>query len=191
MPRLRRCLTNWGGELTEDELASAESYAQQMLDNNSDGYAANGIGLATLQQYARNQTKVSDLLELVYGEEGETPVSDDELLEHLSNMVYAYYVTVPLYNTSTYVFATDDQSNEMLALCEEAAAAYNAEEDPSLSTFYNLMSEYLPQVYAVLDGEYTTSDLVNNLQLELISESDFENLLAPRKSAAHESKRWT
>jgi hypothetical protein len=172
-----------GGELTEDEIASAESYAQQLLDNNSDAYAANGIGLATLQLYARNLVKTSDLLDLVYGEEGQTPVTDDELQAHLDDMVYAYYVTVPLYNTSTYVFATEDQTAEMLALCEEAADAYNAEEEPGLSNFYSLMSDYLPQVYEVLDAEYTTSDLVNNLQLDLLSQSDFEDYFSEDAAA--------
>jgi hypothetical protein len=165
-----------GGELTEDEITSADSYAQQLLDYYSDSYEANGIGLATLQQYARNLTKQSDLLELVYGAEGESPVSDEELQAHLEQMVYAYYVTVPLYNTSTYVFADDDQSAEMLALCEEAAAAFNAEEGSSgFSGFYTVLSEYLPQVYAVLDADYTSSDLLNNMQLDLLTQSDFDD----------------
>jgi hypothetical protein len=173
-----------GGELTEDEITSADSYAQQLLDSYGDTYEANGIGLTTLQQYTRNLVKSSDLLDLLYGEDGQTPVTDDELQAHMEDMVYAYYVTVPLYNTSTYVFADDDQTAEMLELCQEAATAYSSGDYSSgFAGFYTVLNEYLPQAYAVLDAEYTSSDLLNNIQLDLLSESDFEDYFNEESAA--------
>ena len=99
-----------GGQLTAEEEQQADSYAQQLMDQYGDTYKANGIGLETVQHFERILLKSNDLLTLVYGNGGETPVSDADLTEHLeNNMVELAYYVVPLYNTSTYAFADDDQ----------------------------------------------------------------------------------
>ena len=41
-------------------------------------------------------------------------------------MVYIRYTVIPLYNTSTFAFADDDQSTQMLELAQTAAESYNA-----------------------------------------------------------------
>ena len=41
-----------GGTLTETQQSTADSYAQQLMDQNSDLYTANGIGLETLKNPA-------------------------------------------------------------------------------------------------------------------------------------------
>ena len=106
-----------GGQLTEAEESQADSYASQLMDQYADTYKANGIGLETLKRFERILLKSNDLLELVYGQNGETPVSDADLTSHLETSMYelAYYA-IPLYNTSTYAFANDDQKAEMLSL---------------------------------------------------------------------------
>ena len=101
-----------GGVLTLDEETQADSYASQLMEQNGDLYKANGIGLDTLKRFERILIKSNDLLEMCYGTDGETPVSDAELTSHLEDeMVYIRYVVVPLYNTSTFAFA-DDSSIE-------------------------------------------------------------------------------
>ena len=72
-----------GGELTEEQLAAADSYAQQMMDQYGDAYTANGIGLETIKVYERLQMEHTALLGMIYGQNGETPVADDELTSHL------------------------------------------------------------------------------------------------------------
>ena len=119
-----------GGELTPDQLAQADSYAQQLLDNYGEVYTENGIGLASLQLYQRNLAKSAALLNLVYGPEGETPVSEDQLLDHLDEMIYAVYLSVPLYDPETFAFADEEQTDEMLALAEEAVASWAASTPP-------------------------------------------------------------
>ena len=97
-----------GGVLTPDEEMQADSYASQLMEQNGDLYKANGIGLDTLKRFERILIKSNDLLEMCYGTDGETPVSDAELTSHLKDeMVYIRYVVVPLYNTSTFAFADD------------------------------------------------------------------------------------
>ncbi len=116
-----------GGVLTPDEEAQADSYASQLMEQNGDLYKANGIGLDTLKRFERILIKSNDLLEMCYGTDGEAPVSDAELTSHLEDeMVYIRYVVVPFYNTSTFAFADNDQSAQMLELAQTAAESCNA-----------------------------------------------------------------
>ena len=147
-----------GGQLTAEEEAQADSYASQLMEQYGDTYKANGIGLNTVQRFERILIKSNDLLEMYYGTDGETPVSDAELTSHLEDeMVYIRYVVVPLYNTSTFAFADDDQSAQMLELAQTAAESCNAATpdgaSAQTSAFSAAVAAALPDIYAVLDGE--------------------------------------
>ena len=144
--------------LTPDEETQADSYASQLMEQNGDLYKANGIGLDTLKRFERILIKSNDLLEMYYGTDGETPVSDAELTSHLEDeMVYIRYVVVPLYNTSTFAFADDDQSAQMLELAQTAAESYNTATpdgaSAQTSAFSAAVAAALPDIYAVLDSE--------------------------------------
>ena len=171
-----------GGVLTPDEEMQADSYASQLMEQNGDLYKANGIGLDTLKRFERILIKSSDLLELVYGVDGETPVSDADLTSHLENNMYelAYY-TIPLYNTSTYASADEDQTSEMLDLVQDAvdqtnayAASLTGLSDSDFSSallgyFSSVVTSALPEVYAVLGSTYSSDS--NAPSLELIGDS--------------------
>ena len=72
-------------------------------------------------------------------------------------MVYIRYVVVPLYNTSTFAFADNDQSAQMLELAQTAAESCNAATpdgaSAQTSAFSAAVAAALPDIYAVLDGE--------------------------------------
>ena len=171
-----------GGVLTPDEEMQADSYASQLMEQYGDTYKANGIGLNTVQRFERILIKSTDLLELVYGVDGETPVSDADLTSHLENNMYelAYY-TIPLYNTSTYASADDDQITQMLALTQDAvdqtnayAASLTGLSDSDFSSallgyFSSVVTSALPEVYAVLGSTYSSDS--NAPSLELIGDS--------------------
>ena len=147
-----------GGVLTPDEETQADSYASQLMEQNGDLYKANGIGLDTLKRFERILIKSNDLLEMCYGTDGEAPVSDAELTSHLEDeMVYIRYVVVPLYNTSTFAFADNDQSAQMLELAQTAAESCNAATpdgaSAQTSAFSAAVAAALPDIYAVLDSE--------------------------------------
>ena len=165
-----------GGVLTLDEETQADSYASQLMEQNGDLYKANGIGLDTLKRFERILIKSNDLLEMCYGIDGETPVSDAELTSHLEDkMVYIRYVVVPLYNTSTYAFADDDQKAQMLTLAQQAATAVNLASNESASEQVSALNAAaqaaLPDIYAVLGG--TPSD--TNVQTELLGASTLDS----------------
>ena len=171
-----------GGVLTPDEEMQADSYASQLMEQYGDTYKANGIGLNTVQRFERILIKSSDLLELVYGVDSETPVSDADLTSHLENNMYelAYY-TIPLYNTSTYASADEDQTSEMLDLVQDAvdqtnayAASLTGLSDSDFSSallgyFSSVVTSALPEVYAVLGSTYSSDS--NAPSLELIGDS--------------------
>ena len=164
-----------GGQLTEEQKSAADSYAQQLMDNYGDAYTANGIGLETLKLFQQLQYKQVLLLDLVYGKDGETPVEDGELTEHLDSQMYELaYVNIPLYNTSTFVFASDDQKAEMLQLAQQAATAANLMDyenvEDQVSALHAAAQSALPDIYAVLDA--TPSDDASSVQTELLTESD-------------------
>lgn len=167
-----------GGQLTAEEEAQADSYASQLMEQYGDTYKANGIGLNTVQRFERILIKSSDLLELVYGVDGETPVADADLTSHLENNMYelAYY-TIPLYNTGTYAFADDDQTTEMLNLTQPAIDDVNSYAatlaDLSDSTnssmligaFSGVVTSALPDIYKVLDSTYSSDSDAPSLEL--------------------------
>ena len=163
-----------GGKLTDEQIASADSYAQQMMDQYGDNYTANGIGLETLKSFEHTL-----LLDMVYGPDGETPVDDDELTSHLDDSMYEIgYITIPLYNTSTYVFADDDQKAEMLQLADAAADSANAAEAETVSDQFSALhaaaQTALPDIYAVLSAD--VPDDAASIQNELLTESDLTSV---------------
>lgn len=164
-----------GGQLTTEEEQQADSYAQQLMDQYGSTYTANGIGLETLKAFERIQLKHTLLLTLVYGPDGESPVDDSDLTEHLDSQMYELaYVNIPLYNTSTFVFASDDQKAQMLQLAQAAAASCSETQDGSVSeqvsALHSAASAALPDIYAVLDS--TPAEDASSVQTELLTESD-------------------
>ena len=176
-----------GGQLTEAEESQADSYASQLMDQYADTYKANGIGLETLKHFERILLKSNDLLELVYGQNGETPVSDADLTSHLETSMYelAYY-TVPLYNTSTYAFADDDQKAQMLSLAQAAVDSYNAaapdDAAAQFAAFNAAASNALSGIYAVLDST-VPADSTTSLQTELLGSSTLDSTFTAEGSA--------
>ena len=164
-----------GGELTAEQTQVADNYAQQLMDQYGSTYTANGIGLETLKAFERIQLKHTLLLTLVYGPDGESPVDDSDLTEHLDSQMYELaYVNIPLYNTSTFVFASDDQKAQMLQLAQAAAAICSETQDGSVSeqvsALHSAASAALPDIYAVLDS--TPAEDASSVQTELLTESD-------------------
>ena len=167
-----------GGELTAEQTQVADNYAQQLMDQYGSTYTANGIGLETLKAFERIQLKHTLLLTLVYGPDGESPVDDSDLTEHLDSQMYELaYVNIPLYNTSTFVFASDDQKAQMLQLAQAAAAICSETQDGSVSeqvsALHSAASAALPDIYAVLDS--TPAEDASSVQTELLTESDLTN----------------
>lgn len=178
-----------GGVLSDAMAAQADSYAQQLMDQYGETYKANGIGLETLRLYQRGLAKASALLDLVYGPDGETPVPDAELAAHLNDaMVYGWYVTVPLYDPSTFVFADEDQKAEMLAQARKVIDAYDERmasgAADAYTSFRTALGACLPDVYGVLGADYDENSLASDLQSDLFTQTDFGSYFSADAAAA-------
>ena len=151
-----------GGELTAEQTQMADNYAQQLMDQYGSTYTANGIGLETLKAFERIQLKHTLLLTLVYGPDGESPVDDSDLTEHLDSQMYELaYVNI-------------DQKAQMLQLAQAAAASCSETQDGSVSeqvsALHSAASAALPDIYAVLDS--TPAEDAASVHTELLTESD-------------------
>lgn len=175
-----------GGQLTAEQEAQADSYAEQLMNQYGDTYKANGIGLETVKRFERILLKSTVLLDLVYGENGETPVSDADLTDYIENdLYYLSYVAVPLYNTTSYAFADDSQKALMLELAQGAMNSYNptrpATAAAQQSAFQSAATAVLPDLY---DVTATTDDPADaSFSTSLLSDSDLDTSFTADGSA--------
>lgn len=175
-----------GGTLTAEQIAEADEYAVQLWESYGTVYYANGINLKDIKEYEYNYYKSQQLLSLTYGENGETPVGSDALTAYLQeDSVYGYYVMIPLYNTSSYVFADETQTAGMLEKAQAIVDSYNEASaagpaqptgEAALAAFTDALTDGIAEVYAVLEMEYDPAegletDLTDGLFLreELVS----------------------
>ena len=175
-----------GGVLTAEQEAQADSYAEQLMNQYGDTYKANGIGLETVKRFERILLKSTALLDLIYGENGETPVSDADLTDYIENdLYYLSYVAVPLYNTTSYAFADDSQKALMLELAQGAMSRYNptrpATAAAQQSAFQSAATAVLPDLY---DVTATTDDPADaSFSTSLLSDSDLDTSFTADGSA--------
>ena len=175
-----------GGQLTAEQEAQADSYAEQLMNQYGDTYKANGVGLETVKRFERILLKSTVLLDLVYGENGETPVSDADLTDYIENdLYYLSYVAVPLYNTTSYAFADDSQKALMLELAQGAMSSYNSTRPATAaaqqSAFQSAATAVLPDLY---DVTATTDDPADaSFSTSLLSDSDLDTSFTADGSA--------
>lgn len=146
-----------GGTLSEEEIASAGASADSMWESSGDLYEKNGIGKDTLKNYLLNGTKADKLADLLYGEDGVSPLSDEELSAFVTDeCYYIEAVEFPLLDYSTYSFATEEQAAEIEAVADSCLAELAASatgETAQTSAVYNAAMTYVPQAMSVLGSE--------------------------------------
>ena len=177
--------------------AEAAKTADTQWENNSDLYAANGISKATLEKYQLNSKKADACLELIYGENGSSPVTEQEYADYINNDCdYLELVQLPLFDQSTYTFASDDQKAEIEALanqCRDDLAAATSE-----SALYSAAMTYVPQAFTALGSSveatqalyYTGSGLFTPSDLSSYNTNDGGNSITDAVKAAG-TGNWT
>lgn len=193
-----------GGALTAEETAEADGYAEDTWESYGALYYNNGIRLKDIKTYQYNYYKAQQLLTLIYGTNGETPVGEDALMKCLTEEgIYGSYVLVPLYNTTEFTFATTDQVTKMMEKAQAVVDAYNGAAvsaqptgEAALTAFTAALTDGLAEVYGVLGNKYDPAeslekDLYSDLLLvdevkSAFSEKDFAALTAlkPGEAAA-------
>ncbi|MFI3169168.1 MAG: foldase [Faecalibacterium sp.] len=162
-----------GGELTEDNIATAQSYADQLWEYYGDLYEANGIGESTLFAYQCTSVKNSLLLEMIYGADGTEAVSDADLTAFLDDeMIYGHYLSVPLYNTTDYTFADETQQEEIVAALDDIISVFSAsmqadDTADAYSTFITALESGITAAYDVMGDTIDTSTISSSVVSDL------------------------
>ena len=165
-----------GGVLDDAATSEAADTAASVWESNGDLYAANGISQATIEQYLLNNQKAQACLELLYGENGQTPVTEAEYTDYLQNeCLYIDEVQLPLFDANTYAFADEEQAAEIQALAEECAATLNewatAEQGHSERqvSMIEAASEYIPRTGEILGATMESAQALQYISSQLMT----------------------
>ena len=164
------------GVLDDAATSEAADTAASVWESNGDLYAANGISQATIEQYLLNNQKAQACLELLYGENGQTPVTEAEYTDYLQNeCLYIDEVQLPLFDANTYAFADEEQAAEIQALAEECAATLNewatAEQGRSERqvSMIEAASEYIPRTGEILGATMESAQALQYISSQLMT----------------------
>lgn len=104
---LEKC-DSLGIELTDEELSSIDSATASTIEGSNGFYEKNGVSESSMRNFYSCNYKRSKLFTQIYGEGGESAVSDDEIRTHLNEtyvlidaMVFSKPYTVPEGETKT------------------------------------------------------------------------------------------
>ena len=165
-----------GGVLDDAATSEAADTAASVWESNGDLYAANGISQATIEQYLLKTQKAQACLELLYGENGQTPVTEAEYTDYLQNeCLYIDEVQLPLFDANTYAFADEEQAAEIQALAEECAATLNewatAENGRSERqvSMIEAASEYIPRTGEILGATMESAQALQYISSQLMT----------------------
>lgn len=144
-----------GATLEDAATAEAADSAQSLWDSNSELYAANGIGKASIEAYLLNAQKASKIQDLLYGENGMTPVTEQDYAGYITNQCYYIEsVQIPLVDYTTYSMADDEQKAQIQVLADQCMQDLNVQAtgETATSAIYTAASTYVPQALAIMGG---------------------------------------
>ena len=164
------------GVLDDTATAEAAQTADSLWSSNGDLYTANGISKSTVETYLLNAQKAKTILNLTYGADGTTPVTEAEYTDYVNNECY-YVETVqfPLVNYSSYSLATDDQKAQIGAIAAQCQAELNEQataETASNSALYTAAMTYVPQAMSVLGSTMESAQAVYYAGSQLYTPND-------------------
>lgn len=191
-----------GATLEDAATSEVADNVESMWESNSDLYEANGIGKASLQAYLLNAQKAVTILDLLYGPQGTTPVSDEEYTDFINNSCYYIEsVQIPLIDYSTYTMADDTQKEQIQQVAEQCLQQLQVEADGqtvSSSALYEAAATYVPQTMELLGATmedasqavyYAGSQLYTPDDLASYGSDEYNNLTDPLDEAG--MNEWT
>ncbi len=172
-----------GATLEDAATAEAAESADSMWESNGDLYEANGISKDTLEKYLLNAQKAQVCMEMIYGENGQQPVTDAEYETFLQEECrYIDSVYLPLVDYSTYSFASSEQAAAIDAIADQclsdlqASASADVDSTDAYSSMYMAATEYLPQVMEVMGStDFDASQSVYYIGSQLYTPSNLSS----------------
>ena len=168
-----------GGTLSSYSTSEAAEQAAELYESNGDLYRANGIGQDTLEAYQLNAAKAQSIARLIYGEDGQTPLTDEDYTTYLQDdCLFLDTVQLPLFDAATYAFADEDQSEQIAALAQQCADTLNgwatAEQGRSerYTSMYEAAQQYVPQASEVLGATMESAAALDYVGSSLMTPED-------------------
>ena len=168
-----------GGTLSSYSTSEAAEQAAELYESNSDLYRANGIGQDTLEAYQLNAAKAQSITRLIYGEDGQTPLTDEDYTTYLQDdCLFLDTVQLPLFDAATYAFSDEDQSEQIAALAQQCADTLNgwatAEQGRSerYTSMYEAAQQYVPQASEVLGATMESAAALDYVGSSLMTPED-------------------
>ena len=145
-----------GGALTEDELTQAQTQTDNTWASYSDLYEKNGIDQESLLAYTQASYKASDLLEMLYGETGAEPVSDEQLTAFLAqNSAEGRGALLPMADTANGSFPGSDDIAQIKAAAEQLKTDVENGDTAAAIEKLDAAAKALPGVLSLLGTTYT------------------------------------
>ena len=168
-----------GGVLDDAATAEAANSADSLWNSNGDLYTANGISKSTVETYLLNAQKDKAILNLTYGADGTSPVTEAEYTDYVNNDCY-YVETVqfPLVNYSSYSLATDDQKSQIEDIAAQCLAELNEQataETASNSALYTAAMNYVPQAMSAMGSTIESAQAVYYAGSKLYTPDDLSS----------------
>ena len=174
-------VTTDGADYVLDDAATAEAAnsADSLWNSNGDLYTANGISKSTVETYLLNAQKAKTILNMTYGADGTSPVTEAEYTDYVNNDCY-YVETVqfPLVNYSSYSLATDDQKSQIEGIAAQCLAELNEEataETASNSALYTAAMNYVPQAMSAMGSTIESAQAVYYAGSKLYTPDDLSS----------------
>ena len=168
-----------GGTLDDAATAEAANSADSLWTSNGDLYTANGISKSTVETYLLNAQKAKAILNLTYGADGTTPVTDDEYTDYVNNeCYYIESVQFPLINYSSYSLATDDQKSQIEDIAAQCLADLSEQataETATNSALYTAAMTYVPQAASALGSTIEATQAVYYAGSQLYTPDDLSS----------------
>ena len=189
------------GTLDDTATAEAADNADSLWTSNGDLYTANGISKTSLENYLLNAQKAKALLQMTYGADGTTPVTEAEYTDYVNNdCYYIEAVQFPLVDYSSYTMADDDEKASIMATAESCMAELNetaTAETASNSALYTAAMTYVPTAMSALGSSmdasqavyYASSQLYTPDDLSSYGSDEYNNLTDPLDAAGLNT--WT
>ena len=168
-----------GGVLDDAATAEAANSADSLWNSNGDLYTANGISKSTVETYLLNAQKAKTILNLTYGADGTSPVTEAEYTDYVNNdCYYVETVQLPLVNYSSYSLATDDQKSQIEDIAAQCLAELNEQataETASNSALYTAAMNYVPQAMSAMGSTIESAQAVYYAGSKLYTPNDLSS----------------
>ena len=166
-------------QLTTHAIEYFAAVEKEFDELGGDLYTANGISKSTVETYLLNAQKAKAILNLTYGADGTSPVTEAEYTDYVNNDCY-YVETVqfPLVNYSSYSLATDDQKSQIEDIAAQCLAELNEQataETASNSALYTAAMNYVPQAMSAMGSTIESAQAVYYAGSKLYTPDDLSS----------------